>query len=239
MKRVAQFALWGAVAAAGIGACSDESASSGDANSNSSSGSNVTGAGNTSTGQGGTGGSNSTGSGGPAATVSVCLPSCETVADCDLGAAYFDVDNHVCDEGACVYQGCNDDSECEILGNYLCHQSAGGFSNCTLGCNTPDDCVIGNGAAYDADNYQCDNGACVYSGCKSDEECDALGSNLVCRDSGGIKYCLLACNTLSDCILGEGAHRDADNFSCNDGVCQYLGCHSDRECSALNDSVCH
>jgi len=78
-----------------------------------------------------------------------------------------------------VYTGCNSDAECQSLGKYVCRDFSG-LSICALSCITTADCDYGGGAAYDADNYKCDAGACVYTGCNSDAECKTLG-NYVCR----------------------------------------------------------
>ncbi|RME21227.1 MAG: hypothetical protein D6806_15015 [Deltaproteobacteria bacterium] len=61
-------------------------------------------------------------------------------------------------------------------------QSAGGVPQCLKGCTSAADCDFGS-PAYDADNYECRNGVCVYSGCNSDGECQASTPSVttVCR----------------------------------------------------------
>jgi hypothetical protein len=112
-----------------------------------------------------------------------CQPSCTTVADCDLdiGTAY-DADNYTCEAQVCRWQGCNSTAECvETLGSdYVC-AATGGLDTCLLACSTPADCAQGS-AATDADNYACEDGACVYTGCNSDTECeDAFGAGAQCQ----------------------------------------------------------
>ena len=46
--------------------------------------------------------------------------ACATVADCDLGSLPNDPDNYACEGGLCVYQGCNDNAECQALGDFIC-----------------------------------------------------------------------------------------------------------------------
>jgi hypothetical protein len=187
----------------------------------------------------GAGGSASGGSGGSAAAVPVCQPPCAGVSDCVVaGGGAFDEDNYECvdDDGGghCRYL---DDAECMLQGNYVCGQGGelmlGAVDVCVLGCTVAADCDIGGGIAYDADNYECLDGGCRYTGCNGDAECQALG-NYVCRDVGtGTSYCQIACVTPADCDLGAGAAYDADNYSCDDGTCRYLGCHNDEECASI------
>jgi hypothetical protein len=49
---------------------------------------------------------------------------------------------------------------------------------CVPTCQTSEDCVLGAGAAYDADNYDCTDGECVWTGCNSNDEC---GQGQVCE----------------------------------------------------------
>ena len=188
--------------------------------------------GSTSSGSGGS--SSSSGQGGSIELPPYCQPGCNTTADCDLGSAAYDPDNYSCDQGACIYTGCNSEAECQAV-NLTC-QDVGGVPVCLIPCSVAADCEIGGGAAYDADNYSCDQGGCIYTGCNSDAECLSMGSYL-CRDGGGMDICQPACITTADCDLGAAPY-DADNYSCDDGVCHYLGCNSDQECQALGSYVC-
>jgi hypothetical protein len=185
----------------------------------------------TGTGTGGTGG------GGTVPVLPTCQLACTTPADCDQSSAPYDADNYTCPAGYCEYAGCNSDTECQTLGNYACRDIGAGVPLCITPCSVPADCSMGQ-LPYDGDNYTCPDGYCVYSGCNSDAECQALVATYVCRDMGyGVDYCLPACTVPTDCDLGT-APNDADNYACPDGGCIYTGCNSDTECQALGNYVC-
>lgn len=204
----------------------------------------TTGAGAAASGGASTSSSASAGGGGGASQPSVpfCLPACSTAADCDLGSLPYDADNYACDAGTCVYQGCNDDAECQALGAYVCRAGAdplmlGAANICVQACSAVGDCVTAS-APYDDDNYACVAGGCQYQGCNSDSECQALG-DYVCHDAGfGVAFCQVACAAAADCDIGGGPAYDADNYTCEAGTCVYVGCHDDGECLALGDYVC-
>lgn len=104
---------------------------------------------------------------------------------------------------------------------------------CRQTCSTASDCATAS-AAYDADNYACTAGECVWKGCNSDAECRSAfaSSAYVCREQLGLKTCLKSCAVAADCAIASAAY-DADNWSCASSTCQYLGCRSDTECTAL------
>jgi hypothetical protein len=195
-------------------------------------------------GDGGAAGDGGTGGLGPR----FCQQRCDSVKDCVGPGPTVDEDNFSCvGDGAtphCVYGGCNDDAECMTLGDYVCRDGAAPptmlapVPACVRACKVPGDCDLGGGVAYDADNYACPDGGCVYTGCNNDTECASLG-NYVCRDLGtGISFCQIACETAADCDLGAGAAYDADNYECTDGVCHYISCYSTAECQTVGDYVC-
>jgi hypothetical protein len=107
----------------------------------------------------------------------ICVFACSSPADCDYGAGpAWDADNYACVDGGCQYQGCNSEAECQgQTGNLTCRDTGAGVAYCQTACSIPADCAIGGGAAYDADNYACDAGVCVYQGCNSVAECMSLG----------------------------------------------------------------
>ena len=169
----------------------------------------------------------------------ICLPACTTVADCTAGTLpAYDADNYSCDAGGCVYNGCNNDQECADSSSGVCRPSSGqGVSYCTPTCATAADCDLGT-PAYDADNYSCDAGACVFTGCNTDQECAASNVGTICHDFGSIRSCANPCSTAADCGQGVPAF-DADNYACESGICTYTGCNSDQECSASGSAqVC-
>ncbi|HEX6767349.1 MAG TPA: hypothetical protein VF103_17745 [Polyangiaceae bacterium] len=196
---------------------------------------------NAGSGAGGTGGAGTGGggAGGQAAALPpMCQQACSTAADCATDVAWNDLDNHACVNGACVYTGCNNLDECTSLApTYVCQAYPGNpIKGCIPGCSVSADCSLGI-PAYDADNYTCDNGGCIYRGCNNDMECDALIAGRVCRrDASGYGSCWEPCLSASDCIL-NGAAYDEDNFTCTGGLCTYVGCHSDAECNGTGPAV--
>jgi len=104
---------------------------------------------------------------------------------------------------------------------------------CVFRCNTAADCNFGS-AVNDADNYACTDGACVYHGCNNTQECvDTYQStNYACGNVGGLPFdtCLQKCGAPADCATASAAY-DADNYRCTGGLCEYIGCNSDQECT--------
>lgn len=216
---------------------SDSSSSSGDGGSAASS---MT-SNNAGSGAGSTTSNMSSGSGGaPMSSVSICQKPCSTVADCVLQSGAFDEDNYSCNGGVCVWSGCNNDSECSDVGSgFLCREPGNtGLATCLSPCSTAKDCDLGLPSA-DEDNYTCDSGACVFTGCTDDAECQTLEANYVCRDIGaGFPTCVMSCATAADCDSPFLAY-DADNYLCTDGVCIYSGCKNDAECmDGGQDLIC-
>jgi hypothetical protein len=107
---------------------------------------------------------------------------------------------------------------------------------CYAQCSTAASCATA--VAYmDADNFTCVSGACHYLGCLNDAECQTIGS-YVCRDQGfGMKGCVHTCSGPADCSAGV-AYMDADNYTCDLGVCHYLGCLNDAECQTIGAYAC-
>lgn len=136
----------------------------------------------------------------------------------------------VCRRGRCEI-GCDDQNDC-VAGN-VCRDFGRG-AQCAQSCRAASDCALA-GAAWGEDHWACDGGACNYLGCAGDDEC---GPGQVCREHPGIielvlgynaPTCVPACTTPDDCDLGVEP-TTADNFACNDGGCQWLGCQGDAEC---------
>jgi hypothetical protein len=108
--------------------------------------------------------------------VRLCMRSCSVPADCPFGTSgvAYDADNYACDDGLCRYVGCHDDAECATTfasERYRCRTSLD-VPTCWNTCASPADCASPS-PAYDADNYACDEGFCVWQGCHSAEECAA------------------------------------------------------------------
>jgi hypothetical protein len=128
-------------------------------------------------------------------TTPTCVHVCSAPADCTVasGGTAYDADNWSCESKSCKYLGCNTDDECRSSfggGSYVCRTiSVPGLDplptalkNCVKSCSTPTDCST-TSAAFDADNYACESGACRYKGCNSDAECKASfsKSNYACK----------------------------------------------------------
>ena len=172
-----------------------------------------------------------------------CAQTCTAPADCvQFMGGLFDAENYACDMGACRWIGCISDQECvELSGaGYQCAEGAFQFATCSPICTVATDCAQAGTGAYDADNYACEAGTCVYQGCNNDMECQALGAGYVCMDNAVVGYptCVKGCQVPADCSLGSPAY-DADNYACTAGACEYLGCQSDAECAGVNPAfVC-
>jgi hypothetical protein len=117
-------------------------------------------------------------------TVPTCWPTCTAVSQCtNPNSPLLDADNYACDGGKCRWLGCNNTTEC-TQGNmspaWTCRDSGGGARACFHTCTAPADCATAS-APYDADNYDCVDGICQYSGCNSTAECMTVDADWVCR----------------------------------------------------------
>jgi hypothetical protein len=138
-------------------------------------------------GDGGGGDIDGGGGGGPdaAAPLDVCVLSCGAPADCATGAAgtIIDANNYACDAGACRWLGCLSTTECTTTYSdpgYVCEAAFGSdLATCWPTCTTVADCTSAS-PITDADNYACDGGVCVSTGCNSTAECMAIGADYVC-----------------------------------------------------------
>lgn len=182
-----------------------------------------------------------------------CRVACDTVADCVQPSPAYDEDNYRCTDALCEYTGCTDDAECQsaFMSSVWVCRNLGSLRTCRQSCSTASDCGQGT-AAFDGDNYTCDDGVCSYVGCNTDDECAStfFDDRYVCRevapaDTGlpipvARTNCVPGCSTSADCGSPSAAF-DADNYACDDGACRYLGCRDDAECrsSLMNDAyVC-
>ena len=97
---------------------------------------------------------------------------------------------------------------------------------CQLGCERPADCA-GGGPQNGVDNFTCDDGVCHWLGCH-EGECQQ-GYECVDIYGGGIPSCVETCQRPADCDLGSPSN-DEDNYLCEQNLCIWTGCNSDREC---------
>lgn len=180
-----------------------------------------------------------------------CQQACETASDCVQVSsnAVYDDDNYKCENGKCIYLGCLSDDECdEVYGAvtqatgkvYRCNKNgAYGYPECTPTCSSASDCdLYGQGTseyAYDSDNYKCESGLCVYTGCLSDAECKASTySDLykcIEQDYFGktLKICTVACQTADDC-------PEPGLYECRNSRCVTKSCESDEWCREYNEN---
>jgi len=165
----------------------------------------------------------------------MCQQACDRAADCGVESLAFDSDNYRCDEGLCVYSGCNDDRECEetYRGAYTCRRTPQAvLPYCLQRCAGVADCAV-DLPAFDADNYACEDGVCVYTGCRTDDECSVtMRGDYVCHafGEGGLRACYERCERAADCAVENVGTSGEDNYACDEGVCRWLGCNDDLEC---------
>lgn len=180
-----------------------------------------------------------------------CQYACETALDCVQGSASAinDEDNYKCENHKCVYLGCLNDAECEEVYEsvtaatgtvYRCNKNgAYGYPECTPACSSAADCnnLCEAGTtqyAYDLDNYKCESGLCVYTGCNSDSECEATMSSsdykcLTQEYSGKtLNVCNLPCETAADC--GNMVYPE-EVYLCENRQCKMKSCESDEWCA--------
>jgi len=199
-------------------------------------GSGTGGAGTGGSGEGGTG-TGGSGEGGAAPSFPYCLHTCAAPADCASAGAVNDADNYACKNGECEWLGCNSTAECVQAFNsqsYGCGVLPGlSIPSCYHTCASPADCASPS-ALYGVDNYACTGGLCQWLGCNTTDECAQAYMNpaYACGAVKGIPYntCYHTCSSVSDCVL-PGPLYGADNYECNGGQCEWLGCNSTAECT--------
>jgi hypothetical protein len=109
--------------------------------------------------------------------VKSCTEACQNDASVcyETGRPIADDDNWICEDGGCKWLGCLSDQECadELGEGARCDDSdPAATPNCIRGCSAPADCVyMGSDGAHDEDNYACEDGECVSTGCNTDTEC--------------------------------------------------------------------
>jgi len=160
-------------------------------------------------------------------------PIC-TDPDCD-GICTF-----TCTDERCVTDvSCNSDIQCTATTPYC----ANGKCN---QCRTDDDCegdkcIAGHcGPKCKSDTQcalfeTCQSGDCVYVGCRSDRECVLQARSATatpaqdprlakCNIEKNIGTCVFPCDIDAQCASTE---------VCLNGVCKYIGCATDSECTTI------
>ena len=164
------------------------------------------------------------------------VPACKQLkADCDDGnqTACDQLDagcKFACNNNNLCVTTCTDDTECPQ--NWTCN--AGECVECTNDdqCSAGQKCVNNSCIEPCANDLECpvfhvcNNGECIDEGCASDRECVALLHNVeaICNDG----QCLAPCQSDADC----DSPTNYDFWSCQNNVCQYMGCETDDECRA-------
>ena len=173
--------------------------------------------------------------------ISVCLDPCESPDDCgNDGDPLYNPDHYSCQSGACVFDGCTSDAECEqsLGAAYGCDDSLE-TPVCVETCTVVDDCTKQD-SLNDADNYECDAGFCRFLGCNDDQECvDARGDGYVCvsaqyHPTASVAVCTQSCSSVSDCGSATDLYGE-DNYECSGGGCIWTGCNSSEECNGIVD----
>ncbi|HOW52511.1 MAG TPA: hypothetical protein PLV42_10770 [bacterium] len=175
-----------------------------------------------------------------------CYRTCSTPDDCvDANPqAITDADNYTCDDGICVYKGCNNSTECETTyqsTDYGCNTDSGyGTPTCVQKCSVAGDCVSQYAPlpAYDDDNYLCTGqGFCKYLGCNTDQECvdtmSSTGKTYGCflNEAIEMKFCEIRCSTYLDCgSSSTGPAYTPDRYTCENQRCIYHGCDNAQQC---------
>lgn len=183
------------------------------------------------------------GAGGEDASLPLCRESCSTAADCASSppTAITDDDNYACTNNLCVYTGCNTSSECQTAFNntgYVCVQLSGDLlASCLTACSSANDCAV-DAPLFGPENYRCSMGGCQWLGCLDAQECwDTYGdTSYVCEPQPGgnpsFMTCVKPCTSTDECAAPTSPAFDADNYSCTQSRCKYLGCNSTSECQA-------
>jgi hypothetical protein len=186
----------------------------------------------------------------PPAAPRMCKLRCESPVECDEGdGMLYDADNFDCVDNRCEWLGCNSDHECLEVGMttmtpmpWVCRETPD-FTHryCAPACATPEDCTLFV-SAFDQDNFICENEACWYLGCNSDDECVDTFHDPRYRCAGPpgepFRQCALTCTAPIDCVNGDAPLYSEDNYECVEGLCRWLGCVAPDECRDPARAVC-
>lgn len=123
---------------------------------------------------------------------------------------------------------CSPDSNCATGNTCISYDDCSSNSDCQEGwyCNESAKKCYENLCVHKSD-FDCGNGKCVIDGYGTRScECD------IGYSSGTGSYCLLKCNSYTDCIDYQVNSRDYPICSdtINGGVCNLAVCHGDDSC---------
>jgi hypothetical protein len=145
-----------------------------------------------------------------------------------------------CEDDRCVVDDrCAGDEECPATTPF-CNAGTCGECRTTDDCDD-EACISGHcGPECKADTQcgvfeACQQGACVYVGCRSDRECVLQAGSASaapsqdprlakCSIASGVGTCVMPCEIDAQCAPSE---------VCLAGVCKYIGCETDSECKTI------
>jgi len=151
-----------------------------------------------------------------------------------------DVCGYTCKDERCIVDAsCNSDIQCAATTPFC---SEGKCSECRTSEDCKDEeCMAGHcGPACKADTQcalfeACQAGACVYVGCRSDRECvlQARAANAPTTQDPRLAKCNIEKN-LGTCVFPcEIDAQCAATEVCLSGVCKYIGCETNSECTTI------
>lgn len=171
-----------------------------------------------------------------------CIHPCSSVDDCGPIPEF-----RACENGACVWIGCQTDAQCENRATpgypQVCRPFSDGTRECADVCQTLADCgPVTPGSRAEAGLIDCVDGGCVPIGCQRDAQCHTPA---VCgAQERGASQCMFPCETVADCArsaqieLGldgpdpNDPFTTEDAFVCRHGLCRgKLGCKQDADCT--------
>lgn len=156
----------------------------------------------------------------PDAGLASCRKLCDTEADCDWMAPLHDGDNFACDDGECVYLGCQADGECS---NGTVCRAVFAYPLCVPACDDVSDCApptSPDDPLWEQENYRCVDGGCKSLGCLDDDECVQLhGPGWGCLELEHTNACKPRCATTDGCEPAYTCAGGFCQFECTDAYC--------------------
>lgn len=184
--------------------------------------------------------------------VPTCRATCNAAADCASSNPLEDEAHYACNGNRCAWKGCLSDAECAAAApqgpKLVCRMTAGAETpTCVPGCTTKDDCAMASnvGALGDATHFECDSGACVWTGCRNTGECTTAFNtqSVVCdtTEDAPAPTCIPTCTTAADCAIPGAPLSDKTHYACKGHRCEWTGCTSTQDCKSalqINKVIC-